>query len=171
MSVVANCDPLFQLWKSWTVPDADSRKMAETMEPSGLYPSAASSAAFSTQKAASTGVNRATTMFETKPLKLVCKLATHELLMPPPCAGMAIPCAANQESNWGSVKKITDQRAHRWNLPPAWKFSPPSGGNAIPPTTLFQMPPETPTSKSSVNSPTLFGAAAMAEALLGSRSD
>src|ERR1035441_10897501 len=77
MSVVANCDPLFQLWKSWTVPDADNRKMAETMDPSGLYPSAASSAAFSTQKAASTGVNRATTTFETKPLKLVCKLATR----------------------------------------------------------------------------------------------
>src|SRR5260370_34723135 len=119
MSVVANSDPLFQLWKSWTVPDADSRKMAETMDPSRLLPSAASSAAFSTQKAASTGVNRATTTFETKPLKLVCRLATHELLMPPPCGGMTIPCAANQESSCGSVKRITDQRAHLWNLPPA----------------------------------------------------
>src|SRR6202166_3455386 len=116
MSVVANSDQLFQLWKSWTVPDADSRKMAATMDPSGLYPSAASSTAFSTQKAASTGVNRATTTFETKPLKLVCKLATHGLLMPPPCAGMAIPCGANQESNCGSVNRSTDQSAHRWNL-------------------------------------------------------
>src|SRR5580658_11000960 len=138
MSVVANCDPLFQLWKSWTVPDADSRKMAETIEPSGVFPSAASSAAFSTQKAASTGVNRATTTFETKPLKLVCKLATHELLMPPPCAGMAIPCAANQESNCGSVKKITDQSAHRWNLPPTWKVTPHSCRNAIPASTIMQ---------------------------------
>src|SRR5258708_20500367 len=119
MSVVANCDPLFQLWKSWTVPDADSRKMAETMEPSGLYPSAASSAAFSTQKAASTGDNRATTTFETKPLKLVCKLATHELLMPPPCAGMAIPSAANHDSNHGIVKRITHQKALLCCLPPA----------------------------------------------------
>src|ERR1700689_1694414 len=112
MSVVANSDPLFQLWKSWTVPDADSRKMAETMDPSGLYPSTASSAAFSTQKAASTGVNRATTTFETKPLNVDCRLATHELLIPPPCAGMAIPCAANQESNCGNVSRITVPRAH-----------------------------------------------------------
>src|SRR6202043_82990 len=121
MSVVANCDPLFQVWKSWTVPDADSRKMAETMDPSGLYPSATSSTAFSTQKAASTGVNRATTTFETKPLKLVCKLATHGLLMPPPCVGMTMPCAANQESNCESNKKITNHTPHPWNLPPAWK--------------------------------------------------
>src|SRR5258707_12326985 len=103
MSVVANCDPLFQLWKSWTVPDADSRKMAETMDPSGLCPSAASSAAFSTQKAASTGVNRPTTTFETKPLKLVCKLATHDLLMPPPCPAMPQPSPPNQQSNCGAV--------------------------------------------------------------------
>ena len=62
--------------------------------------------------------------------------------MPPPCAGMAIPCAANQESNWGSVKRITAHRAHLWNLPPAWKFTPPSCRNAIPASTIVQMTPE-----------------------------
>src|SRR5260370_9618639 len=156
MSVVANCDPLFQLWKGWTVPDADSRKMAETMDPSGLYPSAASSAAFSTQKAASTGANRATTTFETKPLKLVCKLATHEQLMPPPCARMAIPVAANQESNCGSVKRITDHRAHLWNLPPACKFTPPSCRNAIPASTIVHIAAGTAIANSSANRSTMM---------------
>src|SRR5260370_37223254 len=79
MSVVANCDPLFQLWKSWTVPDADSRKMAETMDPRGLYPSAASSAAFSPQKAASTGVNSATPTLQAKPLNVNCKLVSTDI--------------------------------------------------------------------------------------------
>ena len=55
MSVVANSEPLFQLSIDCTVPDAESRKMAAMIEPSGLWPSAPSSAAFSTQNAASMG--------------------------------------------------------------------------------------------------------------------
>src|SRR5579864_468911 len=112
MSVVANSDPLFQLCMSWTVPDTDNRKSPAMMEPTGLWPSAASSAAFNTQKADSTGISLATTTFETKPLKLVCKLATHPLPMPLPCAGIVIPCAANHDRNWGSVNRITDHSIH-----------------------------------------------------------
>ena len=52
---------------------------------------------------------------------------------------MAIPWAANQESNCGSVRRITDHRAHLWNLPPAWKFTPPSCRNAIPASTIVQI--------------------------------
>src|SRR5580692_8926687 len=95
-----------------TVPDTDNRNNPAMIDASGLCPSAASSAAFITQNAASTGISLATTTFETKPLKLVCKLATHALPMPPPCAGIVIPCAANHDSNCGSVNKITDHSIH-----------------------------------------------------------
>src|SRR5215469_5449850 len=118
MSVVANSEPLFQLCMSWTVPDTDKRKMPAMMDASGLCPSAASSAAFITQNAAKIGTNLATTMFEMKLVKLLSTLATHELPMPPPCAGIEIPCAANHDKNWGSVNRITDHSAHLWNLPP-----------------------------------------------------
>ena len=93
-SVVANSEPLFQLCMSWTVPDTDNRKSPAIMDASGLCPSAASGAAFNTQNAASTGISLATTTFETKPLKLACKFSTYALPMPPPCAGIVIPCAA-----------------------------------------------------------------------------
>ena len=46
-------------------------------------------------------------------------LVTHGLLMFPPCGGMEIPCAANQDRNCGRVNKITDQSAHLWKRPPA----------------------------------------------------
>src|SRR5579864_8726394 len=84
MSVVANSEPLFQFCINCTVPDADKRKMAAMMEPSGLCPSAPSSAAFSTQKAASMGESLATTMLVTKLLKLDSTLETQGLEMLPP---------------------------------------------------------------------------------------
>src|SRR5207302_3505742 len=114
MSVVANSEPLFQLCINCTVPDADRRKMAATMEPSGLCPSAPSSAAFSTQNAASRGESLATTMVVTKLLKLASTPDTQELEMFPPWPGMLMPCAANQDRNCGSVSRITDHSAHRW---------------------------------------------------------
>src|SRR5882724_57991 len=113
MSVLANSEPVFQLFMSWTMPDADSKKMAAMMDPSGLCPSAASSAAFRTQKAASTGTNLATTTSVTKLVKLVSTLATQALEMFPPCGGSEMPCAANQDRNWGRVNKITDHSAQR----------------------------------------------------------
>src|SRR4051812_2278566 len=139
MSVVANSEPLFQPCISCTVPDTDKRKIPAMMDASGLCPSAASSAAFSTQKAATMGINRATTMLEMKPVRLLSRLATHGLPMLLLCAGIEIPCAANQDKNWGRVKRITDHSAHLWNLPPAWKFTPPSCRNAIPARTIAQI--------------------------------
>jgi hypothetical protein len=82
---MANWEPLFQLCIKVTVPDADRRKMAAMIEPSGLCPSAASSAALSTQKAAKSGASLATTTFVTNPLKLVSTLAAQALETPPPC--------------------------------------------------------------------------------------
>lgn len=162
MSVVANSEPLFQLCMSWTVPDTDSRNSTAMMDDSGLCPSAASSAAFNTQKAANPGISLATTTFETKPLKLVCKLATHALPIPPPCAGIVTPCAANQDRNWGSVSRITDHSTHLWNLPPLWKFTPPSCRNAISANTIVQMAAGTAMLNSSVSRSTMIWGSVMA---------
>src|ERR1700733_216884 len=164
MSVVANSELLFQLCMSWTLPDTDNRKSPATIDASGLWPSAASSAAFKTQNAARTGISLATTTFETKPLKLVCKLATHELLMPPPCAGIVIPCAANHDRNWGSVNRITDHSTHLWNLPPVWKFTPPSCRNAIPASTMEQIAAGTAMSNSSVSRSSMIWGSVMVSA-------
>src|SRR5439155_15800085 len=83
MSVVAKVEPLFQFCINCTEPDTDSKKIPPMIDPSGLCPSAASSAAFKMQNAASTGISRTTTTFETKPVKLVSTLFTHALLMFP----------------------------------------------------------------------------------------
>src|ERR1700739_3543838 len=95
MSVVANSEPLFQLCINCTVPDAESRKMAAMMEPSGLWSSAASSAAFNTQNAASKGESLATTMLVTKLLKLDSTLETQGLGMFPPWPGTLTACGAH----------------------------------------------------------------------------
>src|ERR1043166_6042466 len=118
MSVVANSEPLFQLCMRCTKPETDNKKMPAITDPKGLCPSAASSEALSTQKAARIGANRPTTMSETKWSNVDSILATHALEILPPCGGSEMPCPANQDRNWGRVRRITDQNAQRWNRPP-----------------------------------------------------
>src|ERR1700739_1782293 len=101
MSVVANSEPLFQLCMSCTVPDTDNRKIPAMMDARGLCPSAASNTALRTQNAARIGISLETRTFETNPVRLVSTLATHGLLIFPPCGGSEMPCAANQDRNWG----------------------------------------------------------------------
>src|ERR1700739_1850441 len=143
--------------------------MAAMMEPSGLWSSAASSAAFNTQNAASKGESLATTMLVTKLLKLDSTLETQGLEMLPPRPGMLIPCAANQDRTWGSVSRITDHSAHRWKPPPAWKFTPPSRRRAIPASTIVHMAAGTARSNSSfIKSTRICGNVMLHQLLLNS---
>src|SRR5260221_7477736 len=113
MSVVANSEPLFQLCIKCVRLDTDKRKIPTMTDPKGLWPSAASSAAFRMQKAAMMGASRPMTMSETKWLNVDSMLPTQALEIFPPWGGSEMPCAANHERNWGSVSKITDQSAQR----------------------------------------------------------
>src|SRR5260370_10939614 len=151
MSVRANCVPLFQPWKRWTVLDTVSRKIDATIERRGLCPCAPPSVAFRTKNAARMGARRPTITFVTKLWKLLSIPASHELVTPPPACGICTPCPANQDNNCGTVSRITVQRIHRPKRPPDSKFTPPSLRNATPASTSVHIAPGTARSSSSCN--------------------
>src|SRR6266849_6497503 len=97
-------------------------KIAAIIEDNGLCPCAPSTTAFKMKNAANTGTNRVSKTPETKLLKVVSILVTQEELVAADCGGRTMPCAANQERNWGRVSKITDHRIHFWKRP--WKLMP-----------------------------------------------
>src|SRR5579863_232984 len=136
MLAVANCEPSLKPFIMFTVVETVSRKMAAMIDPSGFRPPAPSSAAFSTMKAAKTGTSLASNTSVTKLLNVASRFAIHRLLTDPDgtCAG--VPCAANQASSCGKVKRIADHRIQRWNWPPASKFIPPSRRSARPARTM-----------------------------------
>src|SRR5215831_14294069 len=124
MSTVANVPPLLNPCISFAVPEILNRKIAEITEPSGLDPCAASRAALRTKKAAKTGTNLPTTTSEMKLVKLVSIPRSQGPLIPAPCEGTLMPCAANQERSWGNVRRITDHNIHLWKRPPTSKLTP-----------------------------------------------
>src|SRR5579864_7846017 len=111
MSVVANCEPLFQPCISCIVLLIESIKIAAMIDGRGLCPCAASSAALRTKNEAVIGTSRETMKPETKFLKLV-SIEVTQPAPAPDCGGREIPCAANHDRTWGSVNRITDHTIH-----------------------------------------------------------
>src|SRR6266567_262420 len=151
MSVVANSEPLLKPCIICTVLETASRKIAVTTDPNGLCPCVESSAAFSTKNAASTGTSLAMITSVTKLLKLASIELSQGLLTVPPSPGVLTPCAANHDSNWGNVSRITDQTIHRWKRPPDSKFTPLSDRSARPASTIVHIAAGTARSSSSAN--------------------
>src|SRR5215467_11939625 len=131
-SAVALGVKLFHPRKSAAVLGIDSRNIAAITEPSGLEPSATSSTARNTKKAASTGARRFTTKFVTKLVRSDATEAIHPIPIPPLGGVAGTPKLGNQLSNWGRVMKTTVQNIHREKPPANEKFVPPSRRNAIP---------------------------------------
>src|SRR5215471_4797182 len=149
MSVVANSPPLLKPCMNVTLPEMASRKIADTIDPSGFHPWAASSAALRTKKAARIGISLATTTSEIKPVTLVSIPRNHDPLIPAPCGGTVMPWAANQDRNCGKVSKITDHSIHLWKRPPTSKLTPLSWRRASPASTIVHIAAGTAMSNSS----------------------
>src|SRR5208282_1501692 len=102
-----------------------SMNMAVRIDCKGFPPAAESRIARSTKYAASVVASRPTTKFVTKLPTSDWKVASHEVLIPPPGSGTPTPNELNQPSNGCRVRNTIAQNIHFVKLPPMTKLIPP----------------------------------------------